>query len=107
MKIFKLDDFVRGWFIGHFKPTLFDTKDFEIAVQKYKKGDLESGHYHKVAIEYNVIASGVFKFNEKIHTKDDIIIIEPGEANVFECLEDGNVVVVKIPSVKGDKYLEY
>jgi len=39
MKKYKLKNFTRGWFIGNFKPTLFSTKDFEIAIKQYKKGD--------------------------------------------------------------------
>jgi len=34
----------------------------------------------------------------------DIIIIEPGEATDFEAVTDSINVVVKFPSVAGDKY---
>ena len=34
----------------------------------------------------------------------DIIILAPGEATDFRTLEPTTTVVVKMPSVKGDKY---
>jgi mannose-6-phosphate isomerase-like protein (cupin superfamily) len=106
MKKFELKEFARGWFIGNFKPTLFNTKKFEIAVMKYKKGDKESAHYHKVAKEYNAIVSGVFRFNDRIVKSGDILLVEPKEAVDFECLKTGVNIVVKVPSLKNDKYLK-
>lgn len=49
MKIeqFKLTDMTKGWFIGAFEPTLFNTTDVEVGVKKYKAGDYEEAHYHK------------------------------------------------------------
>ena len=39
-----LDQFVRGWIVGGFEPTLFNTTDVEIAIQEFKKGDKEASH---------------------------------------------------------------
>jgi hypothetical protein len=35
----------------------------------------------------------------------DIVMLEPGEPTDFEALTDVTTVVVKMPSVIGDKYL--
>jgi quercetin dioxygenase-like cupin family protein len=35
----------------------------------------------------------------------EIVLLEPGEAASFEALEDSVTVVVKSPSVPGDKFL--
>ena len=36
----------------------------------------------------------------------DIIVMEPGEATDFECLENDSVnVVVKLPGARNDKYM--
>ena len=91
--------------MGNFEPTLAKTSEFEIAVKKYKAGDRESSHYHKVAREFTVIIDGTFKMNEVIVNAGDIIEVEPGETIAFECLAEGANVVVKIPSVNGDKYV--
>lgn len=106
MKIAKLSDMTKGWFIGDFRPSLLRTQDVEIAVKTYQKGDCEAAHYHRIATEYTVIISGKVKMNGKEYGKNDIIVMEPSEPTDFECLEDGTVnVVVKIPGVPNDKYV--
>ena len=106
MKIAKLEDMFKGWFVGNFEPTLLRTNDVEVAVKSYKKGDYEEKHYHKIATELTVIVSGRVKMNGVEYGKGDIIVMEPNEATDFECLEDGTQnVVVKIPGANNDKYL--
>lgn len=105
MKTAKLDDMVKGWFIGNFNPSLRKTNDVEVAVKKYKKGDHEGKHYHKIATEYTCIISGRVKMNGTEYGAGDIVVMEPGEATDFECLEDDTTnVVVKIPGANNDKY---
>ena len=41
MKEAKLNDMVRGWFVGNFTPTLYKTNDCEVAYKTYNKGDKE------------------------------------------------------------------
>ena len=95
-----------GWFIGNFEPSLHKTNDCEVAVKRYKKGDYEQAHFHKIATEYTVIISGKVSMNGKVYSAGDIIIMEPGEATDFLCLEDGTTnVVVKLPGANNDKYL--
>lgn len=107
MKIAKLSEMTRGWFIGNFDPSLFRTNDCEVAVKSYHKGDYEERHYHKIATEYTCIISGRVKMNGLEYGAGDIIVMEPGETTDFECLENGaTTVVVKIPGANNDKYLE-
>lgn len=105
MKTFKLDDFKRGWFIGNFEPTLIDTKEFEVAVKTYNKGDSEEKHVHKVSDEITVVIYGKCSINGKVFGPGDIIWNEPNDVAKFDALEDMANVIVKIPSVKGDKYI--
>ena len=106
MKIAKLEDMVKGWFVGNFEPTLLKTNDVEVAVKSYKKGDYEETHYHKIATEITVIISGRVKMNGIEYKAGDIVVMEPNEATDFECLEDGTKnVVVKYPGANNDKYL--
>ena len=106
MKVAKLDDMVKGWFIGNFEPSLLKTNEFEIAVKRYAKGDYEAKHYHKVATEYTVIISGKVRMNGIEYGAGDIIVMEPNESTDFECLEDGTVnAVVKCPGLNDDKLL--
>ena len=107
MKIAKLDDMIKGWFIGNFEPSLCKTNDVEVAVKKYNKGDYEEKHYHKIATEYTLIISGRVKMNNKEYKEGDIIIMEPYETTDFECLEDNTInVVVKLPGANNDKYID-
>lgn len=105
MREFKLADFIRGWLIGDFEPAVLKTKDFEFAVKFYKKGDKEEKHTHKVASELTVIVSGEFRMNDKIYQLGEVIWLEPNYMADFECLKAGATAVVKIPSIKGDKYI--
>ena len=107
MKIAKLDDMIKGWFIGNFEPSLCKTNDVEVAVKKYNRGDYEEKHYHKIATEYTLIISGRVKMNNKEYKEGDIIIMEPYETTDFECLEDNTInVVVKLPGANNDKYID-
>ncbi len=102
----KLNDFVRGWFVGGFEPTLFKTTDVEVGIQHFKKGDKEASHCHKIATEITVIVSGKACMKGHILKAGDILRIEPGEYTDFEALEDTVTTVVKLPGALNDKYLE-
>lgn len=105
MKIHHLRDFVRGWFIGDFEPSLLKTDAFEAAVKGYKKGDQEKRHCHRVATEITVIASGRVRMNDQLLGNGDIIILKPGDSSDFECLsETALTMVIKYPCVKNDKF---
>lgn len=105
MKRFKLADFKKGWVIGDFEPSIARTKDFEVTIRKYIKGDLEAEHIHKLANEITIITSGKFRMGDQTLTEGDIIWKEPREPSDFECFEDGWITVIKMPSVPNDKYL--
>lgn len=105
MKNAKLVDMVRGWFIGGFSPTVYDTHVCEVGVKIYKGGEYESPHYHKVASEITLILSGHVEMCGRKWGPGDIVLIEPGEATDFRALTDTTTVVVKIPGAIDDKYL--
>lgn len=106
MKKFKLKNFTKGWIIGNFEPNIIKTDKFELAIKEYKKGDKGVAHFHKMADEISVIVSGIFKMNSTILKRGDIVWVKPGEIVDFFCIEDGFNAVVKIPSIKNDKYLK-
>ena len=41
MKVGKLDDMTKGWFVGNFEPSVLRTNAVEVAVKKYSEGDFE------------------------------------------------------------------
>lgn len=101
----RLADMTKGWFVGNFEPSLCKTNDVEVAVKKYKKGDSESAHYHKIATEITVVVSGRVEMFQQEWNAGDIIVVEPGDTTSFAALEDATNVVVKIPGANNDKYL--
>jgi len=102
MKNFKLEDMFNGWFVGDFSPTVFTTKDCEVAIKSYQKGNKEEEHYHKIATEITVIIEGRVRMCGQEWGKGDIIIVEPGESTAFEALSKCTNVVVKIPGAVSD-----
>jgi len=106
MDVFRLDEMVRGWFVGGFEPTLYKTSDVEVAVQKFEAGDYEGSHCHRIATEITVIVSGKAEMKGTIYGAGDIIRIAPGEYTDFKAIEDTVTAVVKLPGALNDKYLE-
>lgn len=105
MDIHQLSDFTRGWFIGDFEPSLLKTKDFEVGYAHHRKGDYWDAHYHKIAEEINYLVRGRIKIGDVIVEQGQIFHIHPGEITAPEFLEDSEILIVKVPSVKGDKYI--
>lgn len=105
MKTARIENMVRGWFVGNFTPTLYRTEAVEVAVKRYCAGDKEQAHYHKIATELTVIVSGRVRMNGKEYAGGDIVVMEPGDVTDFEALTDAVNVVVKLPGASCDKYL--
>jgi anti-sigma factor ChrR (cupin superfamily) len=101
---FSLSSFTGGWFVGRFAPTLIDTQDVEVAIKHYRAGESEPAHHHKVAVELTAVVSGRVRMSGQEFGTGDIIRIPPGQATDFAALTDAVTVVVKMPSVSGDKY---
>jgi len=94
----------KGWFVGDFAPAALRTGAAEVAVKTYAAGTVEPRHLHKVAPEVTLILHGRARMNDVVREAGDIVVIEPGESTDFEALTDVTTVVVKTPSVAGDKY---
>jgi len=106
MKVFNLRDMVKGWFVGNFKPSALITQEVEVAVKKYKGGEYEPAHHHKIATEITVIVDGEVRMNGVTYYSGDIILIEPNQATDFLAITDVITTVVKFPGAKDDKYIE-
>ncbi len=101
---YNLEDMFKGWFIGNFEPSLFKTNDVEIGVKKYKAGDYENAHVHKIATEFTVIVSGEVEMNGVVYKENEIIKIVPDVVTNFKAITDVITVVVKLPGANNDKY---
>lgn len=104
MNIFKLNDMKEGWFTGNFLPSVYKTELFEVGIKIHKKGDCWPVHFHKEAIEITLVIKGKVKIQNKIMSDGDIFVMYPYEIADPVFLEDTHVVIIKTPSVIGDKY---
>ena len=104
MKVMKMSEMKGGWFTGDFEPTAFRTKDFEICYKVHAKGEQWPKHYHKEATEINYLIRGRMRIGETELEQGDIFVIEPNEVADPEFHEECELIVVKTPSVIGDKY---
>ncbi len=104
MQIFKISAMTKGWFVGSFVPNVLHNDQVEVAVKTYEAGSLETRHRHKIATEVTLILVGRARMNDAVLEAGDIVKIEPGQDTDFEALTDVTTVVVKTPSIAGDKY---
>jgi hypothetical protein len=105
MKISKLSDFFRGWFIGNFEPTLLKTPDFEVGLLSHKKGEVWPSHYHAESVEYNVLVSGSMTCQGVLLEEGAVFVFDKNEIADPVFHEDCKIIVVKVPSVPNDKVL--
>ncbi len=105
MTIAELSEMTGGWFVGAFAPVVLHTDVCEVACKRYRAGAVEPRHVHRIATEVTLIVSGRVVMNGTELTAGQIIRLEPGEPADFAALEDTVTVVVKTPSVAGDKYV--
>lgn len=104
MIVDRIDNFTRGWFVGDFEPSIHRTSAFEVGVLNHKKGEKWSAHFHKKAREINLLLEGKMLMHGFELTAGQVFILEPWEVADPIFLEDCKVLVIKTPSVKGDKY---
>jgi len=104
MNVAKITDYVRGWFIGNFEPSVFKTDHFEVGLLTHKKGEYWASHYHKESVEYNVLVSGKMVVQGKELNSGDVFVFEKREIADPIFLEDCTLVVVKVPSIPSDKF---
>lgn len=105
MKLDKLSNYHRGWIIGNFDPSIIKTSGFEVGLLSHHKGEKWPKHYHQYQEEINVLISGKMSLNGEIILPNDIFILEPGEIAEPEFLEDCLILVIKHPSIPGDKHV--
>jgi len=104
VKRFRFEEMKGGWFVGDFEPTAYRTSAAEVCFKLHHKGEEWPVHYHAVATEINLVVRGMMRANGQLFDEGDIFVVEPGEIIAPEFLSDCELVVVKFPSLPGDKY---
>ena len=105
MKRDSLENMKGGWFIGNFQPNIHESKDFEVTIRHYLKGETEPQHYQRIATEITVIVLGKVRMGDQILNPNEILTVLPNEILDFEALEDCTIVAIKFPSIPSDKIL--
>ncbi len=106
IEIFKLENFVNGWIIGDFEPSILKNTGVELAVMNKKKGvGINDFHYHENCIEVNVLIKGKMKINDKMICENDIFIFHPNVPSIYEYIEDCTFVVFKNKPSNKDKVI--
>jgi quercetin dioxygenase-like cupin family protein len=105
MKVLKIEEMKGGWFAGNFDPAAFKTKDFEVGYTIHKKGDFWPKHTHKIITEITLLIKGQMLLQNTLLESGDIFVLEPDEVADPIFLEDCHVIVIKTPSIPGDKVL--
>ena len=105
MDIIKMETMMGGWFIGNFKPSAYKTDRFEVCYKHHLKGEKWETHYHKEGTEINYLVNGKMIIQNKELNTGDIFILKPYEIADPIFIEDCTVLIVKTPSVSGDKYI--
>ena len=105
MRRWDLRDFVGGWIVGDFDPSLVRTSFLEVGFKYMPRGVTEPLHYQRTATEFTVVLVGTCQIGDEILEANDILEIPPGQAASFRALSDSLLAVVKVPSLPGDKVL--
>jgi hypothetical protein len=105
VKVLKLKDMKKGWFIGNFEPTVFKTKDFEVSYRTHPKNSNWEVHTHKVTTEINLLIKGKMTMCGKELNSGDIFIVYPNEISDPVFFEDCSIICVRVPSDPSDKYI--
>jgi quercetin dioxygenase-like cupin family protein len=103
MKTEHIDNFIKGWFVGKFEPSLLKD-NFEVGLHQHKAGEFHQDHYHKLGTEINLMVEGSLRINGQIVGPGDIFVLEPYEISQVEYLTDVKLVVVRNISNPNDKY---
>lgn len=99
----KLEDYLGGWIIGNFQPSIYKTPNYEIGLVTHVKDANWEFHYHKHVTEINILISGHLLLNNIPVNAGTVFIINK---NVIACpqfLETCKILCIKIPSIPGDK----
>lgn len=103
MKIDKIDDKTRGWFVGNFENASFKTDACEVSYKKHYAGEFWEPHYQEKITEINLMISGEMIIQNTKLIAGDIFILYPYEIADPIFLTDCEVVCIKVPGIRNDK----
>jgi hypothetical protein len=104
MNISNIKNYISGWIIGDFEPSILRTKSFDFAHHVYPKGFKGTDHKHIISEEYNYIVRGKVKVKGHTLSDGDIFVFKKGEyCGEPVYLARTDLIIVKVPTGKNDK----
>ena len=103
MKVSRIEDTEKGWFIGNFPKAAFESKDFEVSWRIHPAGESWDLHYQENSTEINLLISGEMVLNGVRLSSGDVFILDPYEITDVQFIKECSVVCVKTPSIPDDK----
>lgn len=106
-------DASRGYFMGQFMAKYgrqdLVTDLIDIGWKKLTPDFKETPHYHKIGIDINIIVSGhvtviIDGQSYDLYPKDFLVVYPPTILEDYIVHQETELVVIKVPSVTGDKY---
>lgn len=105
MKVSRIEDTVKGWFIGDFPNAAFKSKDFEVSWRIHPAGEPWELHYQENAYEINLLIDGEMILNNTKLVSGDVFILDPYEITDVKFIKECSIVCVKTPSLPNDKII--
>jgi NDP-sugar pyrophosphorylase family protein/mannose-6-phosphate isomerase-like protein (cupin superfamily) len=97
--------FIRGWIMGQFTPSIINNEHVELGILTHNKGEKWGYHYHKECDELNVLLEGSMLMNNREIKKHDIFFIQKKQLGAPIFLENCRVLCIKYPSIPKDKII--
>jgi quercetin dioxygenase-like cupin family protein len=101
----RLEDFVGGWIVGDFSPSIFKSRELEVGLKILDAGYSEPEHFQRKATEVTLVIEGECWLNGEKLRSGDIMIVPPGIAGEFYAKTNTTLLVLKAPSLPKDKVL--
>ena len=104
MREYDVNYLIGGWFIGDFDKSVLKTTEFEVAYKTHYAGEHWESHYHAQAEEINYLIEGTMSINGSTLIGPTIFVLEKMEVADPIFITDVKLIVVKTPSIPGDKF---
>ena len=104
MIVSNIEKYHNGWFVGNFSPAIFKSPQFELAHHTHLAMEKTTPHIHKETTELNYVISGELIVSDRYLTSGDIWIYEKGEVSDVRFLSNTSLIILRWPSIPGDKY---
>jgi hypothetical protein len=103
MKLFDIDQYIGGWFVGDFEPSIWRTTAYEVGYKYHEAGEPWPTHYHEHMDELTFLLEGTVIIQGQTLTGPVIFELNRHEIADPTFVTACKMFVIKSPSVPGDK----